>query len=65
MLNTIIIAITAATCPAASNVAILTDMAHVAQNCRENGPARVTYGSVMSGRYPGALVIFQVFSSHG
>ena len=55
------IAITAATCPTASKSAALEDMAHFAQDCRQNGAVRVTYGSVISGRYPGALVFVQFF----
>ena len=55
------IAITAATCPAASKSAALEDMGHFAQDCRQNGAVRVTYGSVISGRYPGALVFVQFF----
>ena len=55
------IAITAATCPAASKSAALQEMSQFAQDCRENGAVRVTYGSVISGRYPGALVFVQFF----
>ncbi len=55
------IAITAATCPPESKSAALEDMAHFAQDCRQNGAVRVTYGSVISGRYPGALVFVQFF----
>lgn len=55
------IAITAATCPAARKSAALEDMTHFAQDCRQNGAVRVTYGSVISGRYPGALVFVQFF----
>jgi hypothetical protein len=60
-----LIAITAATCPAASKLATLADMVHFVQSCRKNGPAPITYSSVMSGRYPGAPVIFQVSNSDG
>jgi hypothetical protein len=60
------IAITAATCPAASKPAALQEMSQFAQDCRENGAVRVTYGSVISGRYPGALVFVQFFDDlHG
>ena len=60
------IAITAATCPAASKSAALQEMSQFAQDCRENGAVRVTYGSVISGRYPGALVFVQFFDDlHG
>jgi hypothetical protein len=55
------IAITAATCPAENRSAALTDLGHFAQDCRENGAERVTYGSVISGRYPGALIFVQMF----
>lgn len=55
------IAITAATCPAASRSSALEEMANFAQDCRQNGAVRVTYGSVISGRYPGALVFVQFF----
>lgn len=61
MSNPKFIAITAATCPAANKSAALEDMAHFAQDCRQNGAARVTYGSIMSGRYPGALLFVQFF----
>jgi hypothetical protein len=53
------IAITAAPCPAASRFGALKEMANFAQDCRQNGAVRVTYGSVISGRYPGALVFVQ------
>ncbi len=60
------IAITAATCPAASRSDALTELANFAQDCRQNGADRVTYGSVISGRYPGALVFVQFFDNlHG
>lgn len=55
------IAITAATCPAASRSGALKEMANFAQDCRQNGAVRVTYGNVISGRYPGALVFVQFF----
>jgi len=55
------IAITAATCPTASRSGALKEMANFAQDCRQNGAVRVTYGSVISGRYPGALVFVQFF----
>lgn len=55
------IAITAATCPAASRSRALKEMANFALDCRQNGAVRVTYGSVISGRYPGALVFVQFF----
>lgn len=55
------IAITAANCPTASRQGALEEMAHFAQECRENGAERVTYGSVISGRHPGALVFVQFF----
>ena len=55
------IAITAATCPAASRSGALKEMADFAQDCRQNGAVRVTYGSVISGRYPGALIFVQFF----
>ena len=55
------IAITAATCPAASRSSALEEMANFAQDCRQNGAVRVTFGSVISGRYPGALVFVQFF----
>ena len=55
------ITITAATCPAENRSAALVDLGHFAQDCRENGAERVTYGSVISGRYPGALIFVQMF----
>lgn len=55
------IAITAANCPTASRQGALEEMAHFAKECRENGAVRVTYGSVISGRHPGALVFVQFF----
>ena len=55
------IAITAAICPTASRSGALKEMANFAQDCRQNGAVRVTYGSVISGRYPGALVFVQFF----
>lgn len=55
------IAITAATCPAASRSGALKEMANFAKDCRQNGAVRVTYGSVISGRYPGALIFVQFF----
>ena len=55
------IAITAATCPTASRTGALKEMANFAQDCRQNGAVRVTYGSVISGRYPGALIFVQFF----
>ena len=60
------IAITAATCPTASRTGALKEMANFAQDCRQNGAVRVTYGSVISGRYPGALIFVQFFDDlHG
>lgn len=55
------IAITAASCPTVSRQGAIEEMAHFAQECRENGAVRVTYGSVISGRHPGALVFVQFF----
>tara|TARA_B100000787_G_scaffold167900_1_gene155589 strand:+ start:447 stop:1079 length:633 start_codon:yes stop_codon:yes gene_type:complete len=55
------IVITAATCPVETRSAALADMEKFAQNCRDNGAARVTYGSVISGRHPGALIFIQFF----
>ena len=55
------ITITAATCPAENRSAALVDLGHFSQDCRENGAERVTYGSVISGRYPGALIFVQMF----
>lgn len=55
------IAITAASCPNISRQGAIEEMAHFAQECRENGAVRVTYGSVISGRHPGALVFVQFF----
>jgi len=57
------ITITAANCPASSRSAAESDMAHFAGECKENGALRITYGSVISGRYPGALVFIQFFDS--
>lgn len=53
--------ITAATCPAASRSGALNELANFAQDCRQNGAVRVTYGSVISGRYPGALIQVNFF----
>ena len=36
--------ITAATCPAENRSAALVDLGSFAQDCRENGAERVTYG---------------------
>jgi len=55
------ITITAATCPAENRSVALVDLGHFAQECIENGAERVTYGSVISGRYPGALIFVQMF----
>ena len=55
------IAITAANCPAVGRQGAIEEMAHFAKECRENGAVRVTYGSVISGRHPGALVFVQFF----
>ena len=55
------IAITAATCPAASRSGALKETAESAQACTQNGAVSVTYGSVISGRYPGALIFVQFF----
>ena len=55
------LSITAATCPAASRSGALNELANFAQECRQNGAVRVTYGSVISGRYPGALIFVQFF----
>ena len=55
--------ITAATCPAEYRSAALTDLGNFALDCRENGAKRVTYGSVISGRDPGALIFVQRFDS--
>ena len=55
------ITITAATCPAGNRSAALADLGQFAQECRGNGAERVTYGSVISGRYPGALIFVQMF----
>ena len=55
------IAITAANCPTGSRQGALEEMAHFAQECRESGAVRVTYGSVISGRHPGALIFVQFF----
>jgi hypothetical protein len=55
------ITITAATCPAENRSAALADLGQFAQECRESGAERVTYGSVISGRYPGALIFVQMF----
>ena len=55
------LSITAATCPAASRSGALNEFANFAQDCRQNGAVRVTYGSVISGRYPGALIFVQFF----
>jgi hypothetical protein len=57
------IAITAATCPAETRTAALADMENFAQSCRDNGATRVTYGTVMSGRHPGALIFTQFFEN--
>ena len=56
------VAITAANCPPAKRAAALADMASFAGDCREHGAERVTFGSVISGRFPGALVFVQFFS---
>lgn len=61
MSNPNFIAITAAICPANSKSAALEDMAQFAEDCRQNGAARITFGSVISGRYPGALIFVQFF----
>jgi hypothetical protein len=53
--------ITAATCPAENRSAALVDLGLFAQVCRENGAERVTYGSVISGLNPGALIFVQMF----
>ena len=55
------LSITAATCPAASRSGALNELANFAQDCRQNGAVRVTYGSVISGRYPGALIQVNFF----
>jgi hypothetical protein len=39
----------------------LNELANFAQECRQNGAVRVTYGSVISGRYPGALIQVNFF----
>lgn len=61
MSNPNFIAITAATCPSTSKSVALEDMAQFAEDCRQNGAARITFGSVISGRYPGALIFVQFF----
>ena len=55
------VVITAANSQSTNTAGLFASMGDFAKECVENGAMRVTYGSVMSGRHPNALLFIQFF----
>ena len=56
-----IIVITGATSYTNERPGLIGAMGDFAQECKDNGAMRITYGSVLSGKHPNALIFIQFF----
>ena len=59
------IVITGATSDTKDRAGLMDAMGDFAQECKDNGAMRITYGSVLSGKHPNALIFIQFFESLG
>ena len=57
------IVITGATSDTNDRTGLIGAMGDFAQECKDNGAMRITYGSVLSGKHPNALIFIQFFES--
>ena len=57
------IVITGATSDTNDRAGLMGAMGDFAQECKDNGAMRITYGSVLSGKHPNALIFIQFFES--